>query len=153
MRTFFTEALPGSMDRHTTNHAGVERPRITVRSLPDGMVVSLIGDHDLATKPDLLEALAGVRRGSRLIIDLHACTFVDSTIIAAILAAFQAHGPGRPDISVVMPPDTSYASRALSIVGLRDLVPTHLSIEAALTPALDESDQQGTISPARPDRS
>ena len=108
------------------------RSSITVRSLPGGVVVALDGDHDLSTKPQLIAALRRVRRGSRLVIDLQCCTFVDSTIIGTILAAFQAGGREEPHLSVVLPDDTSYVYRAFSVTGLHQLVPAHLSVEAAL---------------------
>jgi anti-anti-sigma factor len=113
----------GNDERHSS---------ITVRSLPGGVVVALSGDHDLSTKPQLIEALRRVRRGSRLVIDLQRCTFVDSTIIGAILAAFRAGSSEELHLSVVLPDDTSYVYRALSVMGLHQLVPAHLSVEAAL---------------------
>jgi anti-anti-sigma regulatory factor len=120
---------PGSMDRRSTKD---RRSSITVRSLPGGVVVALCGDHELSTKPQLLEALSHVRREQRVVIDLQRCTFVDSTIIGAILAAFQAGGSEEPNLSVVLPDDTSYVYRALSVIGLSDVVPAYLSAEAAL---------------------
>ena len=69
---------------------------------------------------------------SVVVIDLRQCTFVDSTIIGAILTAGRGDSRRVANVSVVMPDDTSYVYRALSIIGLRDLVPAHVSIEAAL---------------------
>jgi anti-anti-sigma factor len=105
---------------------------IEIRAIPGGVVISLSGDHDLSTKRQLVESLARVRRERRVLIDLQQCTFVDSTIIGAILAACRAGSSREPHVSVVLPHDTSYVYRALSVIGLRDLVPAHLSIEAAL---------------------
>jgi anti-anti-sigma factor len=96
------------------------------------VVISLSGDHDHSTKPRLIDALAGVRQEQWVVIDLQRCTFVDSTIIATILAACRRGATREPNVSVALPDDTSYVWRALSVVGLRDLVPAHLSIEAAL---------------------
>jgi anti-anti-sigma factor len=109
------------------------RASVAVRSTPDGtVVVTLTGDHDLSTKPQLLEALAGVRGKKVVVIDLARCTFVDSTIIAAILGACRSSPASQSNVSVVLPPDTSYVYRALAVIGLRDLMPARLSIEAAL---------------------
>ncbi len=107
----------------------------TVRaySLPGGSVVmALEGDHDLSTRPLIFEALAGVGPRANLIIDLTGCTFVDSTIISAILGAGQVTTPSEQTVSLVLPDDTSYVYRALSVLGMQDLVPVHGSIEAAL---------------------
>jgi hypothetical protein len=35
-------------------------------------------------------------------------------------------------VSLVFPPDTSYVVRALSVIGMPDLLPVHPSVEAAL---------------------
>jgi anti-sigma B factor antagonist len=103
---------------------------VEVRSAPGNVVVlRLTGDHDLSTKPQLVAELAGVGPEAALVIDLTGCTFVDSTIIGAILAA---RVPSRPRMSLILPGDTSYVHRALSVVGMRDLVPVHASVEDAL---------------------
>ena len=107
-------------------------PHIEVQPAPEGeVVVRLCGDHDLSTKPQLLDALAGVRRASGIVIDLTRCTFVDSTIIAAIMHAVHGRSEKDPTVSVLLPSDTSYVYRALSVAGLRDLLPASHPVEAA----------------------
>ena len=110
------------------------KARIEIREFPGGAVIALRGDHDLSTRPQLLEAVRSLPRNpwSVVVIDLRQCTFLDSTIIGAILTAGRGDSRRVPNVSVVMPDDTSYVYRALSIIGLRDLVPAHVSIEAAL---------------------
>jgi STAS domain-containing protein len=104
--------------------------RIEVISLPDGEVeVRLWGDHDLSTKSRLTEALAGVRRASGVVIDLTNCTFVDSTIIAAVLHALDTHAE-PPRVSVRLPDDTSYVYRAFSVAGVRELLPLSRPVDA-----------------------
>ena len=107
-----------------------EKPTVEVRSAPgDVIILTLTGDHDLATKPALVEELAAVPPDAAVIIDLTRCTFIDSTVIGAILGA---RVPDRPRVSLVLPPDTSYVTRALSVIGMRDILPAHPSVEAAL---------------------
>jgi anti-anti-sigma factor len=104
---------------------------VEIDSAPGGdVVVRLCGDHDLSTKPRLLHALAGVRRASGVVIDLTECTFVDSTIIAAIMHASRASSAKGPSVSLRLPSDTSYVYRALSVAGLLDLLPASHRIEA-----------------------
>ena len=55
-------------------------------------------------------------------IDLRQCSFVDSTIVGAILATRPQDSSQEPTVSVVLPDDTSYVYRALSVIGLTDLV-------------------------------
>ena len=106
---------------------------VEVASLPGGgVVVALTGDHDLSTKQQVLKGLAGVGPKAHLIIDLARCTFVDSTIISTILGAVHVKPPRAQTVSLVLPDDTGYVYRALSVIGMRDLVPVHRSIEAAL---------------------
>jgi anti-anti-sigma factor len=116
------------------NDAGIE-----IRELPGGAVIALKGDHDLSTKPQLVGALRRLRRGAwtAIVLDLRQCTFVDSTIIGAILAAPRQGESRAPKVSVVLPEDTSYVYRALTVVGLTSLVPAHASIEAALAASGD----------------
>ncbi len=116
------------------------RAGIEIREIPGCVVISLRGDHDLSTKPQLVEALARVRPqpAGAIVIDLRQCTFLDSAIIGAILTARRPEGSQERQVSVVLPDDASYVYRALSVVGLREFMPAHLSIEAALgtTPAV-----------------
>lgn len=108
----------------------MRQPSIDVRAEPgDVIVLTLIGDHDLATKPSLVAELATLAPEAAVVIDLTRCTFVDSTVIGAILNTRQ---PDRPRVSLVLPPDTSYVVRALSVLGVRDLLPVHPTVEAAL---------------------
>ena len=109
-----------------------DRGDIRVLRVREAVVVTLRGDHDLSTKAGVTDALRRLNRERRVVIDLRQCTFVDSTIIGAILAACRGDSARDPHVSVVMPGDTSYVYRALSVIGLSDLVPAHLSIEAAL---------------------
>jgi anti-anti-sigma factor len=110
-----------------------EIAHVTVRSVPGGrVVVTLVGDHDLSTRAQLLQALAGVSGRAGVIFDLTRCTFVDSTIIATILGLVQVASPNARTVSLVLPGDTSYVYRALSVVGVRELMPVHDSLEAAL---------------------
>jgi anti-anti-sigma factor len=111
------------------NRAGIE-----IRELQGGVVIALRGDHDLSTKPQLVQALTRLGRGGweRIVLDLRHCTFVDSTIIGTILTGQRQVSAWESNVSVVLPADTSYVYRALSVVGLTALVPAHASIEAAL---------------------
>ena len=118
-----------------------EKSEIEVRPEPgDVIVLTLTGDHDLATKPLLVAELAALTPATAIIVDLTRCTFIDSTVIGAILAA---RLPGRSRISLVLPPDTSYVVRALSVIGMRDLLPVHPSVEAALQDVADGRSDEG----------
>ena len=119
---------------------------VVVRSVRGrAIVVELHGDHDLSTKVQVRNALASLAAARRVIIDLSRCTFVDSTVIAAILTSCSANPPGEQQrISLVTPPDTSYVNRALTVLGVRDLIAVHDSLEQALADG-----DRGTLRRAR----
>jgi anti-anti-sigma factor len=125
--------VPRAMSKSSSS-ADLKHASIEIRELPAGLVIALKGDHDLSTKPQLAQALTRLGRGAwaRLVLDLRQCTFVDSTIIGAILTAQRQAYARDASVSVVLPADTSYVYRALSVVGLTALVPAHASIEVAL---------------------
>ncbi len=69
----------------------VESGRLAIRlvSNPRGVVVTLTGELDLATTPELDRQLAAIDRTqiTRLLIDLGGVTFMDSTGLASIIRA------------------------------------------------------------------
>ena len=105
-------------------------------------VVAISGEHDLNTAPDLRARLAEViENGGPVIIDLSPATFVDSSILGAILdARRRAQGAGI-GFAVAQGDSAAAVARVLEITGLRDELPVHddvASAEAALvngTPA------------------
>jgi anti-anti-sigma factor len=100
-------------------------PRINVRLGRAGApgfvaVVSLNGEHDLATSEGVRVALAPLR--GAVLVDLSGCEFVDSTVIGVLLKkAIQLESAGHR-LELVAPPQSSSAARALEITGVRDLV-------------------------------
>jgi anti-anti-sigma factor len=90
-------------------------------------VVTLVGDHDVFTKERLVEELERARLAATVIVDLTPCSFVDSTIIEALLSARH-----RMRVELVMPSRDSIVDRALRITGCPELFTTHASLESAL---------------------
>jgi anti-anti-sigma factor len=76
--------------------------------------VRLEGEHDAATAPDLRETLLGVRPSETLVIDLTTCDFIDSSVIAQLLAAQRRH----PDLRVIVRDETCVVARALRLTGV-----------------------------------
>jgi anti-anti-sigma factor len=93
-------------------------------------IVALIGEHDLFTKLRLVEALEQARMAPVVIIDLTACTFVDSTIIETFVRAVRRSLAQR--VEFVLPVRRSIVERALSLVGASDFLTIHASLERAL---------------------
>jgi anti-sigma B factor antagonist len=104
---------------------------VHAETTPAGVVVVRVsGDLDLATAPQLEEVLATLPPGSRVVIDLGACTFLDSTGVRVLAAAAgsDATDDGRLDLVVV---DQGVA-RVLEITSVETLFDIHPSLETAL---------------------
>jgi hypothetical protein len=88
----------------------VPLPSVTIEPLAEAVwVVSLVGEHDLATAPEVRQAIdQAAAEGGRVVIDLTQATFIDSTIIGAIVAV-----PGEP---MVITAEGSHPRHALRLV-------------------------------------
>jgi anti-sigma B factor antagonist len=114
---------------------GVPDSRIDVESRAGVWVLSLHGEHDLATQPSLREQLQQVRAaGGPIVVDLSPTTFVDSTIVGALLETAAHLGPGEPGVFAVTPPGSA-ARRLCDLVGLGDALPLHDDLTAAIDTA------------------
>jgi anti-sigma B factor antagonist len=100
----------------------------------DVWILSLRGEHDIATADYVRELLADCRAaGGAVVVDLTAATFIDSSILAALYDAFQADVP--PRLRLVAPADTP-PRRLFDFVCLGDVLPIHETVEAARTDEL-----------------
>ncbi len=77
-------------------------------------MISVIGEHDLSTSPDLLAAIgAGAGEHAALVVDLTAATFVDSTVLRALI-----HGSTQAGSFTVVAPPGGFPRRVLEISGI-----------------------------------
>jgi anti-anti-sigma factor len=83
-------------------------------------LVTLRGEHDLATTGQLRDALQPLF--GDVLVDLSECTFVDSTVIGALIAAAQELGREGHELSLVVPPDNEHIARTLEIVRIGELM-------------------------------
>jgi anti-anti-sigma factor len=111
-----------------------------VRSEPAGdrvEIVVLSGEHDLGTVPRVKEALAATASsGKSLLIDLCSATFVDSSILGALLEARRGALEAGRGFAVACSGEAEPVRRVLEVTGLADELPVHPTREAALA-ALD----------------
>lgn len=77
---------------------------VRVEPRPDGAAVVVVaGEVDLSTGPELDGALRDAAAiGSRLVVDLSACTFLSSTGLRALIEAEKARPPASPRIRIVV---------------------------------------------------
>jgi anti-anti-sigma factor len=99
--------------------------------LPGGAVVLEVeGELDMATAPHLEERFDDMGLAGRTVIDLTACTFLDSSAVRVLVAAARdATAAGGTVALVATDPGIL---RVLDISGVDTLLPVHPSRDAAL---------------------
>jgi anti-sigma B factor antagonist len=103
----------------------------------DGLaVVSISGEHDLNTAPDLGSQLARlIAEDEGIVVDMSPASFVDSSILGVILDSRRsAHDAGQA-FEVVHDGETEAVARVLEITGLRRELPVHQESSAAVAAA------------------
>jgi anti-sigma B factor antagonist len=111
----------------------MEPGRVELERQDDGLcVVRLLGEHDLNTAARLREQL-GVALGERhgVVVDLSGATFIDSSILGAILEARQRStetGTGFAIAGGGGPP----VERVLEITGLKEALPVRPNSQEAI---------------------
>lgn len=91
---------------------------VTEEPLPGGLALTVSGELDMATAPELREHLAAALDSGvkRIVVDLRDVTFMDSIGLAAVLhARSRLLAGGR--LALVVAPD-SYAQLMLEIAGM-----------------------------------
>jgi anti-anti-sigma factor len=83
-------------------------------------LVTLRGEHDLATTEQLREALRPLL--GDVLVDLSECTFVDSTTIGSLIAAAQDLDREGHELALVVPPANEHIARTLELVRIGDVV-------------------------------
>jgi anti-anti-sigma factor len=96
-------------------------------------VVVLSGEHDLGTVPKFRDALgAAAVNTNAVIVDLCAATFVDSSILGAMLEARRAAIEANRGFAVACDGASEPVRRVLEVTGLAEELPVHATREAAL---------------------
>jgi anti-anti-sigma factor len=86
-------------------------------------VVSLRGEHDLASAAEVTRAIGAI--AGNVLVDLTACSFIDSTIIEALIGNAKDLEREGHFLEIVAPPENSVILRTLEIVGMRDVMVIH----------------------------
>ena len=103
-------------------------------------VVVLTGEHDLGTVPRVREALVSAAADSKsVIVDLCSATFVDSSILGALLEARRSANDADRGFAVACSGEAEPVRRVLEVTGLAEELPVHPTREAAVT-ALDDQE-------------
>jgi anti-sigma B factor antagonist len=96
-------------------------------------VLALEGEHDIYTAPKLRDKLVTlIDAGPSLIVDLSETTFVDSSILGALLNARQQAIEAETGFAVCVSPDADPAVRRIfEMTGLTDTLPVLETLELA----------------------
>ena len=106
------------------------------RSEAGSAVLTISGEHDLNTAPDLRSQLDRmIEEGDPIVIDLSPATFVDSSILGVILDARRRATEGGIGFAVTQGDGAEAVARVLEITGLRGELPVHSSRDEAVAQA------------------
>ncbi len=104
---------------------------VSRRELPGrGTVLQVQGELDMATAPALEEALTDVGFAERLVIDLTACTFVDSSAVRVLVSSARDSEAARGSLALVV--TDPGILRVLELSGVDTMLPVHETLAAAL---------------------
>jgi anti-anti-sigma factor len=98
----------------------------------DAAVVTLRGEHDLESQPRVSAALTAAGVCPHVVVDLSGCTFVDSSLIAALLREARVLGTRGGTLPLVVGEDARSVHRTLDLMGIVTILPLHDSRAAAL---------------------
>jgi anti-anti-sigma factor len=130
------------MPEHTEpNEGGSSEPLVDVQlrpmhERPFAAVVSLRGEHDLATADEVARAIQAI--DGNVLVDLSDCTFIDSTVIGVLFATSQRLERDGRYLEVVAPMQNANVARILELVRMRDVIVVH-----GVRPSLDVDSAQG----------
>lgn len=124
------------MSDRRTPPAGDTSPLGTIEignHLPGLAVVSMRGEHDLSTTPELTQALEQAAACPNVLVDLSECTFMDSSVVNTLVAAHQDLAMRSVRLEIVIPPDARLAQRVARLTHLANIVAIHETPAAAMT--------------------
>lgn len=100
----------------------------------DAWIVTLYGEHDLGSTAEIKRALEVTHGHSRVLVDLSHCSFIDSSVISALLRASNALHAQGGQLALVIPGDGHQAIRRLfELMSIDRLMPTFETRTAAIS--------------------
>ena len=113
--------------------AGVRTGELALERNDAGLaVVTISGEHDLSTAPNLRRRLDNLlEEGTPTIVDLSPATFIDSSILGVILDARRRAADANLGFAVLHAEGADAVDRVLEVTGLRAELPVHTRREEA----------------------
>jgi anti-sigma B factor antagonist len=117
--------------------ADVRTGEIALERTDPGMaVLTISGEHDLSTAPNLRRRLDGlIEERTPTVVDLSPATFIDSSIIGVILDGRRRAADEKIGFAVARSNGSDAVDRVLEVTGLRTELPVHARREEALVAA------------------
>jgi len=104
--------------------------QVGTERLEDGtFVVSVAGELDLYTAPELERALLGADGAGSVVVDLSQCTFIDSSSLSTLITAKRRLDLAEAQLSVVT--TSSEITRPFELTGLDREFAFHPSVTSA----------------------
>jgi anti-anti-sigma factor len=123
--------------------------------LAEGWLLTLTGEHDLATAPELehqMQQVCDSSTNASVLIDLTETTFIDCQVIGW-LVRWCEHGRRSPNFRLcVATGDASVAKRLIDLLGLDELAPCRASKGEAVAMLMTPKVEVATPARSRPNR-
>jgi anti-sigma B factor antagonist len=103
-------------------------------------VLTISGEHDLSTAPNLRRRLDGLLdEGVATVLDLSPATFIDSSILGVILDGRRRAAEVKIGFAIARSNGSDAVDRVLEVTGLRAELPVHARREEAVMAASGNS--------------
>jgi anti-sigma B factor antagonist len=110
------------------------------RNDPEVAVLTISGEHDLSTAPNLRRRIDGLlEEGIPTVVDLSPATFIDSSFLSVILDARRRAAEAEIGFAVAHSNGSDAVDRVLEVTGLRGELPVHARREEAIMAASGSS--------------
>ena len=94
-------------------------------------VVNVAGELDIATAPELVAALDEVMDGSKVVVNLMATSFIDSTGLTTLFRAHKRAEDIPASFGIVCGPDNVEVRRVMDLMGFDEVFTLYESLAAA----------------------
>ena len=92
---------------------------------PTVCIVTLRGEHDVASSDAIALALTLARRSTNVLVDLGDCAFVDSSVISVLLLGAKRMREYGGRLELVVPVEATAVRRTLEISNVQGSLPFH----------------------------
>jgi anti-anti-sigma factor len=126
-------------------------PTVAVEFEPPGVaIVTLRGEHDLSSRPLLVDALSEASARPNVLVDLGGCAFIDSCIAHALLVADTGLRERDGRLVLVIPPEAWAVQRVAELTPLAVTMPIHETRSAGIAAFQEAVQSKQRASPPDP---